>query len=478
MKTKKRIISLILVLALTLGAIPAYAAEPETQGFSDVETIDLSAGSETITKNDWFVGSETVTKKDLPVTMDYNDFLDAERLEPAAASNSIRAANDVQTISTTSSLEPDETNKMYSLNVPAGAMIQAEVQVPHKLSADFDVVLFWCDMEEDVAYAVAQSAYVTNEYFTEETVSVINASGVDSPFIINIIDSGTHTAEDYFTLTVSIGGERTAEEPNDNALTPLRLPEFTEHDEFMFTTTINTPIDHDWYVINVDDASEYYGTQITLADGGANYIVVDSYTFDKTTFSLKKTGSTRDKSILPLTEGDNYFHIYYDRSKSYQPYKYTVTFSSRLIPAYARVVLATNGYCSRPSTQFADGQTRYMLVETEPVQIRVFYYAADGTPVKVNDTISVEIHNPSWDADSMRYARGSDFFEGKSSHTVTLERPGYVRGFEVRYNMVGVTVTSARLGTIMSHASYALIDRYNDDYLSKPCIHNGTCGFR
>ena len=70
MKTKKRIISLILVLALTLGAIPAYAAEPETQGFSDVETIDLSAGSETITKNDWFVGSETVTKKDLPVTMD------------------------------------------------------------------------------------------------------------------------------------------------------------------------------------------------------------------------------------------------------------------------------------------------------------------------------------------------------------------------------------------------------------------------
>lgn len=357
-------------------------------------------------------------------------------------------------------------------------MIQAEVQVPHKLTVDFNVILYWCDMEENVAYPVAESRYVTNEFFSEETVSMVNVSGVDSPFIVNIVDSGTHTAEDYFTLTVSVGGNRTGEEPNDNASTPYRLPEFTEHDEFALTTTINAPIDHDWYVINVDDASEYYGVQISLTDSEADYIVVDSYTFDTTTYNLKKTGSSRDNIILPLTAGDNYFHIYYDRSKSYEPCTYTVTFSSRLIPAYARVVLATNGYCSRPSNQFADGQTRYMLVETAPVQIRVFYYAADGTPVKVNDTIHVEIHNPSWDADSLRYARGSGSFEGQSIYTVTLDRPGYVRGFEVRYNMVGVTVTSDLLGTIMSHASYALIDRYNDDYLSDPCIHNGTCGFR
>lgn len=112
MKTRKRIISLILVLALTLGAIPAYAVEPETQSIDDVETIDLSAGSGTVTKDDLFVGSEAVTKNDLPVTIDYNDLLDAEHLEPAAAPYSTRAANDVQTISTTSSLEPDETNKM------------------------------------------------------------------------------------------------------------------------------------------------------------------------------------------------------------------------------------------------------------------------------------------------------------------------------------------------------------------------------
>lgn len=110
-------------------------------------------------------------------------------------------------------------------------------------------------------------------------------------------------------------------------------------------------------------------------------IVVDSYTFDETTFTLRKIDSTKGGDILSLVAGENYFHVYYDRSISFVPCEYTLTFSSRLKAAYARVVLATNGCCSRPSTQFADGQTRYMLVETDPVQIRVFYYAEDGTPV-------------------------------------------------------------------------------------------------
>lgn len=478
MKTKNRIVSLILILAMVLGAIPAYAAAPETQSVNDIETFDLSVDSQTTAKKDLSVDFEAVTKKGLPITMDYNDLLDAESLEFPATPYSTRATNDVQTMSVTSSIDPDANTKMYNLIVPAGAMVQAEVQVPHTLSADFDVILYWCDMTEDVAYPVAQSAYTTSELFSEETVAAVNRSGVDSPYIVRIVDSGTHTAEDYFTLTVSVGGEQTGEEPNDNALTAYRIVEFSEHDEFLLTTTINSPIDHDWFVMNVDDASKYYGAEITLVGNADTYIVVDSYTFDKTTFKLKKTGSTRDKLILPLTEGDNYFHVYYDRSKSYEPCKYTVDFSSRLKPASASVVLATNGYCARPSNQFADGETRLLLVERDPVQIRVYYYAADGTPVKVNDTIQVEIDNPAWDAPQMRYVNGGGSFTGRSNYTITLERPGSVRGFEVRYNMVGVTVTSQLLGTIMSNASYALIDRYNDDYISKPCIHNGACGFR
>ncbi len=466
MKTKKRIVSLILVLALTLGAIPAYAAEPEVQDFVDVEKASLS------------FDSAAAEKKGLPVTMDYNNLIDAKRLEFPAEPYSSRAASPAQVASVTASIETDSQSTSYSVVVPAGAIIQAELQVPENLSTDFDVVLYRCDMEENVAYPVSQSIYTTNGLFMAETVAAFNQTDAECPFLILIQDAGSHTAEDYFTLTVSIGGDPRQDEPNDNALTAGRLWEFTDYKEFILTSSFHTSIDHDWFVMNVEDATEYYGAAIEFGVDTTENIVVDSYTFDETTFTLRKVDSTKDGDILSLEEGDNYFHVYYDRSKGFVPGEYSITFSSRLKAAYARVVLATNGYCSRPSTQFADGQTRYMLVETDPVQIRVFYYAADGTPVKVNDTIHVEIHNPSWDADSLRYARGSDSFEGKSSHTVTLDRPGYVRGFEVRYNMVGVTVTSARLGTIMSHASYALIDRYNDDYLSKPCIHNRACGFR
>lgn len=104
--------------------------------------------------------------------------------------------------------------------------------------------------------------YTTNGLFMAKTVAAFNQTDAECPFVILIQDAGSHTAEDYFTLNISIGGDPYQDEPNDNALTGRRLWEFSEYKEFTFTSSFHTSIDHDWFVMNVDDATEYYGTKI------------------------------------------------------------------------------------------------------------------------------------------------------------------------------------------------------------------------
>ncbi len=518
MKTRKCVISMILVLALAAGSTPAMAAQPEFQGSMDEETLAALSEPKVTERIENGIIVETAEPVDLskidpaclyrleetapaaaasPFSgsahanaapkeyaapqLTYADIQGAERIdlsEKGMNTFSNQTSEDYDLQSFSSSLEAEQQDRSYILSsVPAGAIVQAELQVPRNLSVDFDLYLGRWDEENQTFLAETGSVIATDSNFMPETVGLINQTGADCDYVIYIVDYKNHTAEDHFTLTVSVGGKADGNEPNENPLYPTFMPNMPRGSSETVFGSIHSPIDNDWLMLNVPDATEVTGLEIDRQNLPEN-VIVESYLYDMDTYILTKTGSTKTAFVLPVSEGYNFFRIYYDRASSFAPVEaYKIKFSTELKPALAQVLVATDGYCSRTSNQFADRQTRYMILGNAPLEVKVLYFTEDGIPVNVSDRVDVEIDNPAWANPDFRYIRFHGEVEQGSSCSAKATNSGTVLGFDAWYNMVYMTVTSSSFGTLGNRAPFALVYKYNDNYLEKPCQHNGACGF-
>lgn len=96
--------------------------------------------------------------------------------------------------------------------------------------------------------------------------------------------------------------------------------------------------------------------------------------------------------------------------------------------------------------------------------------------VKTNDTVNVTIENPKWTATNMRYETGNSTIKDKDTCIVNLKAPT-IYGLS-NYNLVYTTIVSKTYGTLANNVQMALLDHYDDGELSRPCVHNGTCGYK
>lgn len=501
---KKRFMALVLacVMALSLLSATAFAADAEAGGgaaadmlepavtarnvngviVEEVEPLDLSGVDPSCiielpdggTAMAAYAGnSEAAQKADKNISFNIAPENPSKVKNLAGYPSKARSAG-YQSASLSSVMAEGETEQIYVINVGAGDMVQAELQIPRNLSLDYSFYLCTLD-EANANYKVEDfSAYATNSNYLAENVCTINNSGAAMTYYV-IIDShgnpGTGSG-DYFTLTASWGGSSDDFEPNDNAFNAFQLPEMTSSTYFTITGILNTPIDNDWFELYIADTSAFSG--VTASDFPSN-VVVEAYTFNSNAEPVLK-GSTANADSLPIKAGYNYFRVISDQSGSFSETKYTLKLVPALKPQKLVTLIAVNGYCQRKSNLFNDWVTRYLFIRSANVQVKVLYSTSNNIMVPVNDTIDVEIDNPMWDNPSMRYHTGSTTIRGKDTCIVNLTAPStYGLG---KYNFVYTTITSSNYGTLAGHVQMALLDHYDDGELSRPCDHNGTCGYK
>lgn len=353
-----------------------------------------------------------------------------------------------------------------------GTIVQAELQVPEILSLDYTLYLCTYNSSDNTLVIVDSSSYTTNSLFLDENVSAINNTSGDVVYYIIIDSNNNPSTEDYYTLQVSIGGTADAFEPNDNGFSSLSFPEMSSNTSVSVPGNLNTPIDNDWFMLYVADTSEFSGLEISNIP---NNVVVESYGFTSAIEPVLR-GSTKNASALPIVAGYNYFRIVYDGTGPFSPTDYNIKFSPRLNVQKIVTLIAVDGYCQRSSNLFNDGITRRLLIRSADVEVKLLYATSNNIMVKTNDTVNVTIENPKWTATNMRYETGNSTIKDKDTCIVNLKAPT-IYGLS-NYNLVYTTIVSKTYGTLANNVQMALLDHYDDGELSRPCVHNGTCGYK
>ena len=282
--------------------------------------------------------------------------------------------------------------------------------------------------------------------------------------------NGKPSTTDTYTLNVSIGGDFDDAEPNDSAFFAVKIPTITTQTTVARKISLHSPIDNDWFEAYFADTSEFGGVEIA---GIPDSVIVEVYTLSNNV--LTKVGSTEDVTVLPIKAGYNYFRVISNRRGTFKPETFDIKFSPAVNPEKIAIYIAVDGYCQRSSNLFDDNKTRYLFTISADVEVKVVYLTENDIPVRVNDTVSVVIANPLWTNDSMRFSTGYNSISNESTCSVFLKAPT-TYGTST-YNLVYTTIYSQEYGTLFDMVEMALLNRYGDAETSRPCEHNGACGF-
>lgn len=364
-----------------------------------------------------------------------------------------------------------QTQQLYTITVPNGVVVQAEMQVPKNPALDYSLYLCTYNDSDSSLTIVSSSTYATNSNYMAESVCAINTSGSDVVYYIVVDSNDNPSTEDYYTISVSLGGDVDAFEPNDSAFYAFDFPEMSSTTTITVPGSLHSPIDNDWFGLYVSSTSEF--AKLELSNIPSN-VVVEAYTFTSDAQPVLQ-GSTANGNTLPIIAGYNYFRIVYNQKGTFAHTDYSIKFAPVLNVKKIVTLIAVNGYCQRKSSLFADRITRYLYVMGASVQVKVLYASANNLMVKTDDTVYVTIDNPQWTNENVRYEYGSTTIRGKDTCVVNLRAPTFY-GLS-KYNFVYTTIESANYGTLANHIQMAMLDKYDDGELNRPCDHNGTCGY-
>lgn len=489
MNVRKRFIAFLLCGCTMFGlAVPAGAASSEatadnsgiTVGESELTKVDLSGvdpscifelpQAATISESESAPASAISELDSFDISS-----LDLERAEPIEGQTQDQSASTLASpsysMSTLSDVIPTgETSKVYTINVSSGHILQAELEVPHNTALDYNLYLLTIDASTSQATIVSGSEYATDSKFMSETAATINQAATQTYYIM-VTTTGLTSDTDYFTLNVSTSPYEAYDglEPNDSAFFAYQFPTITSTQNITVPGNLSSPIDNDWYVMYVDSIEDFAGLEIQNLP---SYATVEAYTV-RNGNEMTLRGTTENDPVLPIVAGYNYFRISYDTTSPFTPDNYNIKFVPALTPTKAVLLIAVDGYCQRSSSLFADGIRRFLYTMGADVEVRVMYLTGDGILVKTDDTVSVEIDNPNWDSPLVRYSRGSTTIDNKNTCSVFLDVPPLRRD---RYDLVYTTIRSQKFGYFANRVQMALLNKYDDGELSRPCQHNGTCG--
>lgn len=388
-----------------------------------------------------------------------------------AVTSYTRASSAYQLYTTSAVMQSDSEYQIYTVRVKGGDIVQAELKVPENITLNYDLFLYVYNESADTLTMVSGSVYGTDSNFTPENVCAINNSSIERLYAIFVMTNGKPSTKDTYTLNVSIGGAFDDIEPNDSAFFAVELPTITTQTAVSRNIGLHTPIDNDWFEAYFADTSEFGGIEIT---GIPDSVTVEAYTLSSSNV-LTKNGSTKDSAVLPIKAGYNYFRVISNREGTFKPENFDIKFSPAVTPEKIAVYIAVDGYCQRSSNLFDDQKTRYLFTISANVEVKLVYMTGNDIPVKTSDTVSVVIANPLWTNDNMRFSTGYNSITNESTCSVFLKAPT-TYGTST-YNLVYITIYSQEYGTLFDMVEMALVNRYGNAETSKPCEHNGACGF-
>lgn len=345
----------------------------------------------------------------------------AEMLEESInlSKSTARMSGNVSAGYVTGYLSDTSDGALYTITVPDGYMMQAQLEQPGNAALDYDLYIF--DSDDNMLDASENVTCVVNGKTLVEDVAAINTTGaeVEYQILVNSFVGGSET--EAYTLTYALTDVYDGYEPDEQ---PQRAGEFvfSGASDSISGRNISSPIDSDWYMLTVP--SGYDEMQLNISSSSANAHTVLAYKNVATDGTYQMAPVSLSSGKNAVTAGDVYYlKVCYGGAlngfvqDSIENYTLAINFSVKSLEPGSISITGFEG-----GTYVTYGYGRLYRVTGSTLTVKGMVKDTEGKAL-ANAPVLVAFANPAWEGDS-RYglvsAEGVTDSSGKFTVTITL----------------------------------------------------------
>lgn len=334
--------------------------------------------------------------------------------------NQARVAGNVSAGYVTGYLDAASDYDIYTVTIPNGNMLQAQLQQPASSSIDYDLYIF--DMDGNMVAGSENVTNVVNGGTLAEAVGYINTSGADEDFYLYVNSFAGGSTTNAYTLTYAFTDVYDNYEVDEQ---PGYASEFvmSGSSDSISTRTISSPIDSDWYMVTVP--ANYDQMQLAVSSTSSNAHAITVYQNIATDGTFKMTPVTLTNGKLDVTAGSvYYFKVHYSGAlngyvqTSIETYTLSIEFSEKVLNPGS---ITITGYSGGSYVSYQYGRF-YRVTDSTTLTVNGRVRDTEGN-VLIGAPVVVGYANPAWDGDP-RYglvtATGVTDTSGNFSITITL----------------------------------------------------------
>lgn len=333
--TKKKVIGVMMgvMMTFTCLVVPSSASAVESQLLDNDENIkvvyDVDAEIkqlEPVEIDSFQVESQVLTNVSLTIEDKIKES-ESTQLKVGTARNT-RA---VQNGSVSDYLSGTGDAKVYSITINPLILLQAKLVQPNNSGIDYDLYIF-DSTGTTILDASENYTYMNSDGTLDESVGIINQGSEAETYYLFVNSSQGGSINEAFTLEYAISY------PYDNFETdehPSIAKNFTYGitGAYINSRSISSPIDSDWYVINVPSTRSYDKINFNILTSSSNACKVEVYKdMSNGSFQMKKLLSNGGN--LSISTGKYYIKVSYSGSNFNQDdvQNYTLDLTPILTP--------------------------------------------------------------------------------------------------------------------------------------------------
>lgn len=323
--------------------------------------------------------------------------------------------------------------KIYQLDLQPGIFLQAQLTQPDNAGLDYDLYIL-----DAAGEALAYSEYYTN----------INGMGGTLPEATGYITTGTETATYYlyvhssqggsinesFTLEYSISNACDSYEIDDNASQALGFT-FGVSGAYINFRNLSSPVDNDWYVINIPSSRAYDKIKMTVTTASSNTCGIEVYK-NIATSGFKMTKQNLSGNQLSVSAGTYFVRIF--NQKTIEEYNeddiqnYTLDITPILRPD-AIVITDLSGTEGLNKVVSYGSFGKHFRTEKGKVTVSGYVTVTDSATGELYGipytSVDATYYNPYWDANNTpdyAYVTNSSYTDSDGRFNVEINLPNAV----------------------------------------------------
>lgn len=322
--------------------------------------------------------------------------------------------------------------KVLALTINPGVYLQAQLTQPSYSNIDYN--LYILDSEGYILTGSEYSTRINGTFGTlPESVGYITSGTEAATYYLAVLSSNGGSANETFKLEYSVSNVYDRLEPSENAMFALPFT-FGTSGSYIDITSLSSPIDNDWYILQIPEDRIYDELTMNITTGSTNVCCFEVYqNVSSSGYEMVRLASSTSQTTVSVSTGNYYIRVC--NSKTMEEYNendiqnYTFTIIPKL---RADSIYVTEYDGNEGVNHFVQypGYSRAYFRTTDWIKVTGYVAATDKETGELygvsGHSVTAVYANPYWEANNtpdFATRTGMDVSDGTGLYSIEISLP-------------------------------------------------------